>query len=213
MQMVSEEQPLAERLKLHYVDTDASDRARFAQIAMQLGHHCELYCGLAEIAVHPPRFGILVLRDEPATGAGVFNAIARLEQMGIWLSVLAIGEAPEPRTIVEAIKAGALDYLTLPLELSRLQRCLARISVEDQHTSIVRRRRAEAQERINRLTAREGEVLDQLAFGQSNKSIARKLGISPRTVEIHRANMMSKLEASSAAGVVRIALDAGRVHA
>lgn len=211
--MVSDEQPLAARLKLHYVDADASDRARFAQIAMELGHHCELYDGLAEIAVHPPRLGILVLRDEPAMGVGVFNAIARLEQMGIWLSVLAIGEAPEPRTIVEAIKAGALDYLTLPLELPRFQRCLARISVEDQHTSIVRRRRVEAQERVNRLTAREGEVLDQLAFGQSNKAIARKLGISPRTVEIHRANMMSKLEASNAAGVVRIALDAGRAHA
>lgn len=161
--MVSDERPLAERLKLHYVDADASNRARFEQIAIRLGHHCELYDGLAELAVHTPRLGILVLRGELTMGGDVVSAMARLEEMGIWLSVIAIGEASGSRTIVESIKAGALDYLTLPLDIPRLQRCLARISAGDQHISSLCRRRIEAQAMVDRLAAREAEVLNQLA--------------------------------------------------
>lgn len=209
--MIMHERNDSENSKLHYVDDDASNRARMVQVAVQLGHHCELYDGLEELAAHHPKLGIVILRDKPARGGGVVNALSRLEQMGIWLSVIAIGEVSEPRQIVEAIKAGALDYLSLPIDPLRLQRCLARISIEDQRASSLRRRRVEAQRRVGRLTVREGEVLDQLSFGQSNKAIARILGISPRTVEIHRANVMTKLEASSAAGVVRIAHDAGRI--
>ena len=68
--------------------------------------------------------------------------------------------------------------------------------------------RANAQSRIERLTLREVDVLKLLAGGGSNKSIARVLGISPRTVEIHRSNMMRKLGASSVAHVVKTAIEA-----
>jgi len=66
----------------------------------------------------------------------------------------------------------------------------------------------EARSRIENLSTREREVLDWLAQGSSNKAIARELQISPRTVEIHRANMMSKLGASHAADAVRLRLEA-----
>ena len=66
----------------------------------------------------------------------------------------------------------------------------------------------EARDRISKLSAREREVLDWLAEGSSNKAIARELEISPRTVEIHRANMMNKLGARHAAEAVRLRLEA-----
>lgn len=210
--LVSSNIPI-DRLTLHYIDANVRERASFAQIVIQLGHHCELYESLHELSLHVPRQGILFVRDDPVIGGGIVSAIASLDQLGVWLSVVGVAEAPEPRRIVETIKAGALDYLTLPLDYGRLERCLARISLEDKQTASLRRRRIEAQEKIGRLTSREGEVLEKLSAGLSNKAIARELGISPRTVEIHRRNMMSKLEASHAASAVRVALEARRVFA
>ena len=69
---------------------------------------------------------------------------------------------------------------------------------------------AEARSRIGRLTGREREVLDWLTAGRSNKAIAREMAISPRTVEVHRANMMGKLGARHPADAVRLRLELGR---
>lgn len=199
----------AERFFLHYVDNDVAERARFAQVALELGHHCELYESLNELAAHPPRMGFVLLRDTASIGGGIVEAVRRLEDIGIWLSVVAVGDEPDPTKIVEAIKAGALDYITTPIDAARLERSLARTSIEDKHVSSLRQRRAAARDKVKKLTNRETDVLELLAAGHGNKSIARELGISPRTVEIHRANMMTKLEASNAGMVVRIAMDAG----
>ncbi|AOL95385.1 regulatory protein, luxR family [Porphyrobacter sp. LM 6] len=115
---------------------------------------------------------------------------------------------PRPNRIVEAIKAGALDYLALPLDPERFTRSLARIAHEAEQFGMARRRMIEARDRIATLSVREREVLDWLAEGSSNKAIARELDISPRTVEIHRANMMTKLGARHAAEAVRLKLEA-----
>jgi FixJ family two-component response regulator len=197
----------SERLTLHYVGGDVHERACFAQTALLLEHHCELYDNLNELAAHPPRRGIIFLHDDPAFG-GIPAGFERLEGLGIWLPVIAIGEAPSPRKIVEAIKAGALDYIVLPVQAERLDRCLARNALEAQRNATLRRKKVEAQERLARLSRREAEVLDLLANGCSNKLIARELGISPRTVEIHRSNMINKIGASNSAGALRLKLEA-----
>lgn len=202
----------SKKLTLHYVDLDTRARAQFATLAMEIGHHCELYDSLSELYAYPPEHGLIVMRDAPSDAGGILSALARLEKAGIWLPVIAVGDAPSPHKIVEAIKAGALDYLSLPLEGSRLERCLVRTAEEAKRTSSLRRRKIEVQELIDRLSTREAEVLDLLACGHSNKLIARELGISPRTVEIHRANMMNKLGARHAASAVRIKLESEQVQ-
>lgn len=196
-----------ERLTLHFVGSAPSERAQFAKAALEAGHHCELYDDFAELSAHPPRRGIIFLSDRPEDG-GIPLGIDRLEKLGIWLTVIAVGQAPTPDRIVTSVKSGALDYIVLPVEPERLKRCVARNLHEAERNEVVRRNRMEARERLDRLSQREAEVLTHLANGCSNKLIARELGISPRTVEIHRANMLSKIGASNSAGALRLKLNA-----
>ncbi|MEE4538174.1 MAG: LuxR C-terminal-related transcriptional regulator [Erythrobacter sp.] len=192
---------------LHFIDPNTRHRAELARIGFQLGHHAEVYGDTSELSMHPPRDGIIIARDMPEEG-GVAMILERLGRLGIWLPVIACEESPRPSRIVEAIKAGALDYLSLPLDPERFARCLDRIEQEAAVFGAARRKMIEARDRIANLSTRERQVLEWLAEGSSNKVIARELEISPRTVEIHRANMMNKLGARHAAEAVRVKLEA-----
>lgn len=198
---------MTRKASLHFIDSNSRHRAELARVGFSLGHHSEVYGDLSELSVHPPREGIIIARDTPEEG-GVSMILERLSRLGIWLPLIAIDTDPRPGRIVEAIKAGALDYLSLPLDSERFDRCLNRIAKEAEVFGAARRRMIEARDRIASLSAREREVLEWLSEGSSNKVIARELDISPRTVEIHRANMMHKLGARHAAEAVRLKLEA-----
>ena len=198
---------MTRKASLHFIDSNSRHRAELARVGFTLGHHSEVYGDLSELSVHPPREGIIIAKDSPEEG-GVTMILERLGRLGIWLPLIAVEAEPRPQRIVDAIKAGALDYLSLPLDPERFERCLTRIAKEAEVFGAARRRMIEARDRISSLSAREREVLEWLAEGSSNKVIARELDISPRTVEIHRANMMHKLGARHAAEAVRLKLEA-----
>jgi FixJ family two-component response regulator len=131
-----------------------------------------------------------------------------LAERGLWLAVIVCDEEPQPERIVAALKGGALDYLQLPLDQGRLARSLRSVVEEADAQSRARQRLTEARRKVVSLSKREREVLELLAIGSSNKLIARELSISPRTVEIHRSNMMTKLRAEHSSEAVRIWLEA-----
>jgi len=110
---------------------------------------------------------------------------------------------------VRAMKAGASDFIEKPFEkaslLKAIEDAFARLDEAAAHSS----RAADAAVRIAALTGREQDVLHGLAQGHPNKTIAYDLGISPRTVEVHRANLMSKLGVQSLSDALRIAFAAG----
>ncbi|MGX7953536.1 response regulator transcription factor [Tsuneonella sp. HG249] len=195
------------RQVIHFVDADARMRGHLARTTLALGHHAEVYADVVELCEHSPQRGIAVVRDDFEQG-GIEAAIELLGRYQVWLPVVAIDEAPETSRVVAAVKAGALDYLRLPLDPSQLSQMLLSISHEAEATAAARRRMIEARSRIDNLSVREREVLEWLAQGSSNKAIAKALQISPRTVEIHRANMMNKLGASHSADAVRLRLEA-----
>lgn len=109
---------------------------------------------------------------------------------------------------VRAMKAGALDFLEKPFDdavlLDSVKRGLDAAARNEGTDSLAR----EAAEKLSALTQREREVLEHLVAGHSNKIIAHELGISPRTVEIHRAHLSEKMRARSLSEVIRLAIAA-----
>jgi two-component system response regulator FixJ len=199
--------PMEKRIKLHITGGDSRLRAEQSRIAFDLGHHAEVYSDLAELLETAPRDGVIVA-CENVLAHGMDRLLDRLSDAGIWLPVIAASHAPDVDDVVQAIRAGALDYLRLPLTRDEFTRMAAHVAADAGRHAEARRRLVEARQRIAMLSRREREVLDWLSEGCSNKAIARALDISPRTVEIHRANMMEKLGATHAAEAVRLRLEA-----
>ncbi|HEY6815971.1 MAG TPA: LuxR C-terminal-related transcriptional regulator [Croceibacterium sp.] len=186
---------------------ESRSRAEQARIAFALGHHAEIYSDLDELLEQPPREGIIFAADDSRAGDAQ-RSIERLGEHGIWLPVVFVANDPEIDRVVAAMKAGALHYLQLPFEMGIFARRLATILAEAEQHGARRRREVEARHDIALLSRREREVLELLSGGCSNKEIARQLAISPRTVEIHRGNMMAKLGAGHPADAVRLWVDA-----
>ncbi len=147
--------------------------------------------------------GCLVL-DIRMPGLGGLELQDRLAERGSLLPIIFITGFGDVPMAVEAIQKGAFDFIEKPFRDQDLLDRIAKAMKSDEE------RRAEAAElqdirgRLQRLTGREREVLDLVVTGKANKVIAHELGVSQRTVEIHRARVMEKMEARSLAELVRM---------
>lgn len=132
-----------------------------------------------------------------------------LSQRGVSMPVVVLTGHGDITIAVRAMKAGAVDFIEKPFEkavlLSAIETAFERMDDVDGRAS----RAADAAVLIAALTGREQDVLKGLAHGLPNKTIAYDLGISPRTVEVHRANLMTKLNVRSLSEALRIAFAAG----
>ncbi|MGP0088860.1 MAG: response regulator FixJ [Xanthobacteraceae bacterium] len=135
--------------------------------------------------------------------------LQRLRALEIGLPVVVITGHGDVPLAVEAMKLGAVEFLEKPFDdevlLAAVKSALNRSERSVRHDA----ERAEIHDRLDALSTRERQVLGGLMAGQANKVIAFDLGISPRTVEIYRANVMTKMKATSLSDLVRMALSAG----
>jgi two-component system, LuxR family, response regulator FixJ len=163
----------------------------------------------AFLAVAPTIGSGCVITDVRMPGMSGIDLLRRLKEMGIGLPVIVITGHGDVPLAVEAMKFGAVDFLEKPFDddvlLASVRSALDRSEASAQLETV----RAEIRARIALLTNREHEVLDGLVAGHPNKIIAFDLKISPRTVEIYRANVMTKMKAGSLSELVRMALVAG----
>jgi two-component system response regulator FixJ len=177
--------------------------------------------GAAEIRSHPYGSGLDFIEALPDLEPGCilldlrmpqmdgFEVMAQLHQRRVnWPVIVMTGHGEVP-TAVRAMKLGAVDFIEKPFSEQALLGCFAQAFDLLVKRSAAGKRQYDAAKRIDLLTAREREVLAGLLVGRSNKQIAEALGISLRTVEMHRGNMMDRLQASSLAEALTLALDAG----
>lgn len=149
---------------------------------------------------------LLDVRMPDMDGLDVQQAIA---EHGVALPVVILTGHGDISLAVRAMRAGAVDFIEKPVEKERLVEALERAFNKLDGLAEAARQADEAQVLLSALTAREREVLDGLAKGYPNKTIAYDLGISPRTVEVYRANVMTKLDVRSFSEALRIAFAAG----
>jgi two-component system response regulator FixJ len=150
-----------------------------------------------------------VITDVRMPELGGIDLLRRLRDRGVTMPVIVMTGHGDVPLAVEAMKVGAVDFFEKPFDddamLAAVRAALGAWEKGARNES----ERAELQARVSGLSSREREVLDGLVAGLPNKTIAYDLGISPRTVEIYRANVMTKMKAGSLSELVRMALRAG----
>lgn len=195
---------------IYVVDDDEAIRRSLSFLLKTSGYAVRQFTGgtefLKEAADLEPGCVLLDVRMPDMDGLEVQR---ELRARGIMLPVVIMTGHGDIDMAVAAMKAGASDFIEKPFEKTVLLACVEtarKMSVADRGASA---RANDARERLNILTDRERDVLNGLVGGLPNKTIAYDLGISPRTVEIHRANLMQKLEVRSLAEALRLAFQAG----
>lgn len=194
-------------IKQRFILVESDSRLR-AKISYQLntqGFAVEPYESAAELKHHWPSEGILLVGD---TGNNLSELFAYMANAGDGLPLIAYADQPELQRVVDVVVEGAVDYVSLPLDHGKVLELLARSAVRVRSIAGVRLREAKARNRLARLTRRERDVLQGVTDGLPNRLIGERLSISPRTVEIHRANMLEKLGATHTSEAIRIAVEA-----
>lgn len=199
----------ADQRLVHVVDDDTSIRRSVSFVLKTSGHQVQAFESGIELLKKGARLepGCILL-DIRMPGMDGLEVQQALQEQGVALPVIIMTGHGDVSLAVKAMKAGAVDFIEKPFDkdslLASLDEGFRRL--ERKEATDDRKRDAEVQ--LQALTDRERDVLDGLAQGLPNKTIAYDLGISPRTVEIHRANLMSKLGARSLSEALRVAFAA-----
>jgi two-component system, LuxR family, response regulator FixJ len=193
---------------VHIVDDDPSVRASISFLLRSHDLATEIYASGEEF-FREARLGLgCILLDVRMAGMDGYAVQAELIRRGIDLPVIFMSGHGDVPSAVRAVKLGAFDFLEKPFQdgvLLPTVRQACALSLNDQQR---RAQRSEAMARLSRLSTRETQILRGLLAGMTNKEIARRFEISPRTVEMHRANMMRDMNCEALSDVIRLAIEA-----
>ncbi|MGB0085552.1 MAG: response regulator [Rhodomicrobiaceae bacterium] len=201
---------MSKSLLVHVLDDDGAVRDSLFTLLRSAGFMVRTHdCAKRFFDEYRPQETGCVLIDmqmPDATGSEVQDQVAR---MGEAVPVIIITGHANIRMAVGAMKRGAVEFLEKPVDPQILLHHVDKAVKRREYELHVHEKVEQAQAKLGVLTPRERDVLKHLLAGRPNKIIARELGLSPRTVEIHRARVMEKTGAGSLPGLVRMALAAG----
>ena len=197
--------------RIFIVDDDEAIRDSLEMLLRSAGFaHVVAFASAREfLAQAAPAAGECLLLDVRMPDMDGLELQSELNRRGVRLPVIIMTGHGDVPIAVRAMKAGATDFIEKPFSEDLLLDCVRRAR---EHAAEAMRESEEAEEtrrRVETLTPREREVMHGMVAGRPNKLIAYDLGISPRTVEIHRARVMEKMQARSLSALVRMALAAG----
>lgn len=187
------------------VDADVRRRAGITYYLINQGIFSEPYETIDEFVRSWPKSGIVLIHDSEHA---VSSLVQQITSRHSWLPIVAFSENPQPSQIVDAVLDGAIGYAVWPGRGELLTKVLRDAGARSGAVIASGSRKALATARIELLSRREREILAGMVEGLSNRLIGEHLGISPRTVELHRANLLSKIEAKHSADAIRLAIEA-----
>ncbi|WP_158742720.1 response regulator FixJ [Acidisphaera sp. L21] len=195
---------------VHLIDDDDGVRRSLAFLLTAAGHSVRVHeSAIAFLAALPTIQPGCIISDVRMPGMDGIELQQRLRDAGTNLPIIIMTGHSDVPLAVKAMKAGAIDFIEKPFD-DEVMLAAIRIAL-DEHDQAGHREAeaANVQAKVKSLTNRERQVLDRLLEGRPNKIIAYDLTLSTRTVEVHRASVMTKMAANSLSELVRMALNAG----
>jgi two-component system response regulator FixJ len=201
---------MTDKALVHVIDDDEAVRQSLAFLLTTAGFDVQTYESAPRFLEEAAKIKAgCVITDVRMPGMTGIELLRRVRELKLPLPVIVITGHGDVPLAVEAMKMGAIDFLEKPFEEELLLtsvRSALNVLERDHRREL---ERAEIEGRLAALSHRERDVLEGLVAGQANKQIAFQLGISPRTIEIYRANLMTKMQAASLSELVRMAIIAG----
>lgn len=198
------------RRTVYIVDDDASVRKSFGRLLRLAGYQVEAFASADEFLAHPlsmePGCLLLDLKMPGRNGLELQEALVAARKS---IPIIFVTGHGDIAASVRAMKGGAVDFLTKPYSAEDLLEAVERAMTKDKRDRRERAQLTDLESRARVLTPREAEVLRLVVRGLLNKQVAAELGISEKTVKVHRARVMYKMRADSMADLVRMA---GRLH-
>jgi two-component system response regulator FixJ len=195
---------------VHVVDDDEAVRESLQALLEGQGYAVAAHASAeAFLGAYRPGPEACVLVDLRMPGMGGLALLERLACDNVRLPVVVVTGHGDVALAVKAMKAGAVDFIEKPYSSEAILAVVRSAIERGRQGAPDDPALAATSTRVAALTPRERDVLEQLVIGRPNKIIAHQLQISPRTVEIHRANLMKKMQADSLSHLVRMALAAG----
>jgi two-component system response regulator FixJ len=198
---------MSRELTVFVVDDDQAMRASLQWLIESVGMKVETFDSAQAFldAYYPGRAGCLLL-DVRMPGMSGLELQAYLARRESRIPVIIITGHGDVAMAVKAMKVGAVDFIEKPFDDEELLHSIRNALTHDEKQRQLRARRADIAARLAELTPREYEVMTMVTDGKSNKEIATALGVSAKTVEVHRARVMDKMRADSLAELVRMSL-------
>ncbi|MFG0294154.1 MAG: response regulator transcription factor [Phycisphaerales bacterium JB050] len=204
----------AEQQTVYVVDDDAAMHKILRRLVGSVGLRVETFGSASEFldVASPHTVGCAIL-DVRMPGMSGLDLQRELRERRVWLPVIVVSGHADVSMAVRAMKGGAYDFIEKPFNDHELLEKVQKALEFGEQVRQTEQRRQLIDDRIATLTPRERQVMEMVVNGMANKQVAAELGLSEKTIEVHRKHVMDKMQAGNVADLIRMAMRASTIQA